>query len=107
MLAFSGSVQCSDCLGLVQKMRYLSDFQKMMTEDDCLFRYLSDFQNCLLLERFNLPLPSNDESVYTCPPDVDILYIVEEVQHILQKLDTGKANGSDRCHFCSHVEAYC
>ena len=39
------------------------------------------------------PLPSNDEAVYTCPPD--ILCTVEEVQHMLQKLDTGKANGPD------------
>ena len=41
------------------------------------------------------PLPSNDESMYTCPPDT-----VEEVQHMLQKLDTGKANRSDAISAC-------
>ena len=39
------------------------------------------------------PLPSNDETVYTYPPD--ILCTVEEVQHMLQRLDTEKANGPD------------
>ena len=31
------------------------------------------------------PLPSNDDAVYTCSPD--ILCTVEEVQHVLQKLE--------------------
>ena len=43
MLAFSGSVQCSEPLWF-----------RVGTEDDCLFRYLRDFQNCLLFEGFNL-----------------------------------------------------
>ena len=43
MLAFSGSVQCSEPLWF-----------RVGTEDDCLFRYLRDFQNCLLFEEFNL-----------------------------------------------------
>ena len=49
------------------------------------------------------PLPSNDETVYTCHPD--ILCTVEEVQHMLQKLDTGKANGPDTssAHVLKHT----
>ena len=59
----------------------------------------ANIQNSYYNECFNhtvppiSPLLSNDETVYTCSPD--ILCSVEEVQHMLQKLDTGKANGPD------------